>query len=225
MKKIQILGLALAALFALSAVMATMASAETTLLAEWLFNGAAVTAALPVETTGELTLTSLLLGVVGAAIKCAGIFDGTVNANGAGQVTALLNVAKEEIGKELVGLELICLVTVAGACGAVNAEARLWTDQLPWNTTLELMEAGAILNHFLSATAGYHVFCPTVMPVFEDLCFGLTSATMTNGATDVIGKFDTTSEAAKCSTGAEGMITGEGLTVDTAGGTLAVSSE
>jgi hypothetical protein len=55
--------LALFGVLAFSVFAAVSASAETTLLAEWLFNSAAVTALLPVETEGSIFLSTLVLGI------------------------------------------------------------------------------------------------------------------------------------------------------------------
>jgi hypothetical protein len=222
MKKLHVVLLALFAVFAFSAAIAGSASAETTLLAEWLFNGAAITALLPVETTGELLLETLVLGISAVDIDCSGIFDGSVGPNGEDEVTKLLNLAKEEIGSELTGLSLDCEVLTAVSQCLAGELAELWTDNLPWHTNLFLMESGVILDSFLGLP-GYHVFCP--IEGGENLCTGPTSTTMTNGATDVIGVFELANpEEASCSTGS-GMISGEGLTTDTEAGTLQVSSE
>src|ERR1700735_1074780 len=227
MKKYQAVLFALLAVLALAAVTAGSASAETTLLAGWLFNAAPVTALFTAGTSGELKLTTLVLGVTGVEVVCSGIFDGSVGPSGEDEVTALLNLAKEEISKTpLVGLSLDCEVIVGSStvrC-AVKELAELWPDALPWHTLLVLMESGAFLDLFLGAETGYHVFCPELGG--ENLCDGPTSTTMTNGATDVIGVFDATSEKASCTTGGTGAgdILGEGLTFEEPG-TLSVSSE
>src|SRR6202046_352914 len=139
MKKYQAVLFALLAVFALAAVTAGSASAETTLLAEWLFNAAAVTSLLPVETSGELKLSTLVLGINAVELLCSGIFDGSVGPSGEDEVTALLNLAKEEISKTpLTGLSLDCEVLV-GSTGAkclAKELAELWPDGLPWTTLL-----------------------------------------------------------------------------------------
>jgi hypothetical protein len=224
MKKLYIVFLALFAVLAFSAVAAGSASAEVTLLAEWLFNGAAITALLPVETTGELLLAILVLNLEVVAILCSGIFDGSVGPNGEDEVTKVLNLTKEEIGSNLVGLSLLCKVEVSfnKECGTVGETAELWVDNLPWHSNLFLMENELILDAFLGTSTtgpGYHVLCPNLK---ENLCVGPTSTTMTNLATDVEGAFDATSEKVPCTTG-EGVNTGTGLTFEEPG-TLQVSS-
>jgi hypothetical protein len=224
MKKLHIVFLALFAVLAFSAVAAGSASAEVTLLAEWLFNGAAITALLPLEATGEGLIATLVLGIEAVGILCRGIFDGSVGPNGEGEVTKVLNSAKEEIGSNLVGLSLSCEVETSfnSECGAVGGLAEIWVDNLPWHSNLFLMENELILDASLGTTItgpGYHVLCSNGK---ENLCVGPSSATMTNLATDVEAASDATSEKIPCTTG-EGDNTGTGLIFEEPG-TLQVSS-
>jgi hypothetical protein len=102
-----------------------------------------------------------------------------------------------------------------------------WPLNLPWLTELFLMESGAFLDRIFAGPngqPGYEMFCPTSGG--ENSCTGATSSTITNGATDVIGVFDATSEKGTCTLGGAGagdQEKGEGLTFET-GGTLSVSS-
>src|ERR1700691_2206326 len=97
MRKIQVLGVALLALFAFGALTAVSASATNTyLLAEWLLNGVAI--GLPaneinlVEIDGELLLedTKAVLGSP-AEVKCMGSLDGWVGLNSLGFTSEVLN--------------------------------------------------------------------------------------------------------------------------------------
>lgn len=108
--------------------------------AEWLLNGATIVSPVPVETPGEVTLDVLVLGALAVDIRCSLIFDGTVGPGATDLVEKILNLAKEEIGKELVGLGLSCEVITSAfeECGPVDGLAEVWTDSLPWMTTLEL---------------------------------------------------------------------------------------
>ena len=63
MKKIQTVVLACFVVFAFSAILAATASAETTLAAEWLHNGAAVTTTLTTESPGSIELEDIKLQV------------------------------------------------------------------------------------------------------------------------------------------------------------------
>ena len=89
MKKIQILGLSLVAVFALSASVASMASA-----AEWLVKGEALLTAAPSEGTGELELGDAKLGLL---MTCSGILVGTVGPGAADTVTEVLKLKQRSV--------------------------------------------------------------------------------------------------------------------------------
>jgi hypothetical protein len=141
MKKLQILGIALVAVFAFGVLVAASASATVTfLLAEWLVEGKAVAEGTEknVESTGTLLLedSKTLLGV--ADVLCSGILDGKVGFDGADTITELLNLAKEAISTTpLAGLALEC-TSDTSAC----EEPLVWAALLPWSTLLVLMEEG-----------------------------------------------------------------------------------
>jgi hypothetical protein len=240
MKKIQILGVALVALFAFSAISASLASAETTLLAEWLTGalGEKVTAELAAETSGTLKLSTLVIGINAVEIECVGAFAGTIGPNGTDKITALLNAAKEEISKTaLSGLELVCkvLVSVNKECGTVGvATADLWALNMPWTTNLELMESGAFLDRIFAGTAtkstqpGYEVVClEGGVAVSENTCHNNTSAEQKNVTGDVEGVFSAAvgTEKAECTTGEGDLTSTGGLTALVSGETLAIFSE
>jgi hypothetical protein len=165
MKKFQAVILALFAVSALGVVFAASASAEVTLLAEWLINAAVIPAGTTVEseTTGSLLLEDNKTPFGAAAVLCSAILDGTLGPNGEDLITAVLNLAKELIGEELVGLALEC--EGEKLC---STPALVWPDKLPWPTLLFLMENGEFLD--LVENAGYHNEC-TVLGIKEaDLC-------------------------------------------------------
>jgi len=96
-RKIQMLGLALLALCALSALMTASASAVLTFeLALWLLNGIDITSAVLVDSEGELTLTNLLNG---AAVLCSGLFEGTVEPESLDLVTMVYDLLSNLISK------------------------------------------------------------------------------------------------------------------------------
>jgi hypothetical protein len=114
---------------------------------------------------------------------------------------------------------------VYNECGAVGGLAELWVDNLPWLTLLVLMEPGGIfLDWFETGTGGlpgYHFLCSNGK---ENLCSGLTSATLTNVAGGVMSVFDATAESFSCTIGT-GETKGEGgITKDLEVGTLSISS-
>jgi len=146
MRKIQIIGLAFAAVFAFSMVSASGASALTlwdecmevpntglftnsdcNVLTtngpwEWL----PITVSTPVD---SLTTDLLLLstGVVSVEVLCEGSMDGTVGATGSGTVTELLNL-------EGLAISLTNLVVCTNVSGCPEPLAS--PENLPWNTQL-----------------------------------------------------------------------------------------
>jgi hypothetical protein len=171
MKKLYTVVLALFAVSALGAIVAASASAETVLLpGEWLANGAAIAAALPTETAGELLLEDT--GAPGSpAVLCSGIFLGTVNAGGLDTTTELLNLAKEAISlTPLTGLALIgndlpgqdCETELVCALGTDESPIEVWPVGLPWTTELFVMENGELLDLVTKTgggTFGYELLC------------------------------------------------------------------
>src|ERR1700734_3521182 len=112
MRKLQIVGLVFAAGFALSAIVASSAFAES----EWLFNTEKGTAELPVEISGEITLSD---NATGTEILCSGVFVGTVKEK-TDTITEVNNASlvKEE-ATNLAGAKVSavsCAFTKAGLC-------------------------------------------------------------------------------------------------------------
>jgi len=234
-------GLALFAVLAFSAIAATSAFAG-----EWLWEGNPITSELAVDAEGELLLTVLESGNVLVEILCSGLFEGTV-AGATALITDLwsLGSPQEEIGSlgDLNEKALGCLVE--GSAGGLtdctlNELASLTLDNLnlellaAWELTIELMTAGT--EEFLidfPSYAGYDVECLTPLGTLSVLCEGLTSGRLTNNvlAKDVEVLFGTGpgSESVPCvgAPNLTGDISNEGLTLGlithTGGGTLAVS--
>ena len=189
MKKFQAIILALAAVTAFAAVMVSSASAETTLLAEWLVGGAAVTTALNTETSGSLLLEDTKTPAGAAAVLCSAILDGTVNSNGNGTITGVLNLAKETIGELPSGLAL-------GPTDCFSEKVCSNTDVievrpvgLPWTTNLYLMENGEILVEVQKT--GYELACTVIVKV-EDTCTGNAAVPVINDS--VTGDAETPGE-------------------------------
>jgi hypothetical protein len=110
MKKLKIISWAFFTVFTLSAIVATGASAEETLLAEWLFNGAPVLVLLSVETALDFEQINLVLGIEAVKLLCSLALVGSVGPNGEDEVTELLDLALGVIGQNLVGKALSCEV-------------------------------------------------------------------------------------------------------------------
>jgi hypothetical protein len=178
MKKLQILGIALVAVFAFGVLVAASASAAPTfLLAEWLVNGVAIPEGteLATESTGTLELEDLktLLGV--SVVKCKGIMDGKVGFDGADTIAEVLNAAKELIGSLSSGIALVCEEAGEKVC----KEPLVWPLNLPWNTLLELMEQGTeiffadlILAGASGNPPGWEVECMKTFTTPVDQCTG-----------------------------------------------------
>lgn len=138
MRKIQLVGVVLLALFALGALTATSAMAST-LLAEWLLNGTAITTEVLIEGSGELLLedTKAILGSA-AAVLCSGIGVGWVGPNSLDWVSEVLNLNGEAISTTpLSGLSLEC--TPQTGC-ETNTSVLVWPIGLPYTSEVELVE-------------------------------------------------------------------------------------
>jgi hypothetical protein len=229
MKKLNIILLALVAVFAFSATVVGSASAETTLLAEWLVNGKAITAGTAFEAlTGE-TLTMGHLGL--AKVKCSWFFDGLVEADGKDLIESVLNLAGELLGEKLVGLAVSC--ESIETCEK-TADINIWPVNLPWATNLYLMENGEFLDLFSNGgkgNLGFTVECLVLGISIDEECTAETSVLMTNLATDVEGEFnlaELTTEKLEGTCKGEAQVgyqEGVGLTSLVNGEVLSVSSE
>ena len=176
MKQFRIVLVALLAVSALGAVLAVSASAETTLLAEWLENGNSIPAGVSreTETPGLFLLEDK--GAPGEASElCSAIADGIVEVNGLDEVLQILNLAKEKI-EALGGLALLGTGNKLPDCekektceeGTATKPMEVWPVGLPWHSTLFLMEDGKILD--LVENAAYELLCWVLLINVEDEC-------------------------------------------------------
>lgn len=204
MRKFHIVGLALMAVFAFSAVMVANASA-----AEWLCKEGGVfkacSAAKAVDSEGTLTLSdATLLGTI--TIECSGTNVGTVGPGAADSITEILDLAKAT-------KDILCKVTGGTAlCG--TAEALAEAIHLPWKTELlsttidDLTTSGA-------GNPGWHVVCSTGT---EDECTkALAELTMKNEANGTVDALFNAAENATCLNGV-GKVSGLVLILATATG-------
>ena len=172
MKKFYAVMLMLFAVIAFGAVVAGSASAETTLGAEWLENGSAITTTKASETVGALLLEDK---TVKAAVICHGSLDGTVGATGQDEITEVLNVAKEAVST-LGNLALLgtgsklpdCETETGCAEGTAASPIEVWPVGLPWKTQLFTMENGSVLD--LIENFGYEMLCLVLSINAEDAC-------------------------------------------------------
>jgi hypothetical protein len=189
MRKWQAILLMLVTVTAISITSASAASAETTLLAEWLVGGAAITAALSTETSGSWLLEDTKTPAGAMAFLCSTIFDGTSNSDGKGTITELLNLAKEKIGELPSGLALVSPTDCKAEklCSETGIEVR--PTGLPWATNLYLMENGEML--FEMQKVGYEISCTVIIKV-EDTCTGNVAVPVINDS--VTGDAETPGE-------------------------------
>lgn len=234
MKRIQILGIALVAVFAFSAVVASMASAVEFLLAEWLEAGAKITAAKASDgEASALELVSLNGGglKVKVIVLCSGILDGTVGPASEGSITELLTLAGVAISTTtLSGTGLVCT-------GDENCtEPLVWASGLPWKTELELMVDGTetfFVNLLISA--GYYVECLILGVSFNETCsVAETAVKTTNETGGLVGQefsdvFQVLAglKLANCTSGGTeaAEVNGLGTLLLTSGAALTASSE
>jgi hypothetical protein len=234
MKRHQILGLAFLALFVFSAILVASASAEVTLLAEWLVNGAAITATLASKITGEILFEdSKVLGVK-VDILCSYILDGTILIDGESEIIEILSLTGVLITKTpLTGEPLSC--ENKENCGAAGALALVYPLNLPWIDLLYLRENGQIWDDLTSKAAekaaagpGYEVECTILGTKITDECTSPAGLfefqVINNTAAELNGP---SAPNGNCTTGGAGDAVFEAfdapITVET--GTLTVSSE
>jgi len=192
MKRIQILGFALFAVFAFSAVMVSAAfAAEPTgnEPALWLTTGGVeINKEELSEAEGELELRDTKVPIIGAAaVLCSGILDGRVGPGGTDIITELLTLAGVKV-PELAegGTALLC--TALEGCEASTTDIELRPDFLPWLTTVLLMTLNSNLEPvelFLDLISeetiaklgepGYDLVCLVLGAAVEDLCSGPSS--------------------------------------------------
>jgi hypothetical protein len=231
MKKFQLFGVALVAVFAFAAMTVASASAAPVfLLAEWLVNGASIPAGTtkPTDAEGsEILIEETILGIK-IDVLCSGIFDGTVGANGADTITELLALG----GGAAITLANMLLCTNSANC----PEPLVAAINLPYTTTLELMEEEGVSSFAdlfagTGGAPGYEVEC--MGSGTADTCTGNVALEVKNEGTNVDGLFNDPynvlagNTLANCTVAgaAAGLVEGLGTTLLTEGGTLAVSSE
>jgi hypothetical protein len=223
MRKIHVLGVALFAALALSAV----ASSSAFAVSKVLLNNAEITTKIPFSV--ESDAGNLLLEDMGATgkpdILCSGFFDGTIEPGG---VLAFLEGVLTLTGENKANS--ISCVSDNGTCeGAVIVTAL----NLPWHLEVVLATIGGVehyLLHFLSGTEeankmpAYSVDCLVFGLLFEDVCQGLTFADLTENSTegDLLGVFSENTAitpAGNCSEGGveQGLLFGDGLITSTSG--------
>jgi hypothetical protein len=200
MSRIRIIGLALVAVFAMTAVAAASASAH-----EWQIGGKAIVTATVTKSKGTLTLTDKKGGIFKEEVKltCKGTDEGTVGPGAADTVTAVTATECK---------------TEKGTCPSPTAKA----THLPWKTELVSGTGSEVRDTITSGGSGepgYNVVCAGLV---EDECVGNTSTKAENTTGGVNEIFDANSANAKCSRGGAnaGEVRGTDLIESPTGGVL-----
>jgi hypothetical protein len=220
MRKIQIIGLALVAMFAFGAIAASSALAAE----EWVVDNVAAAGPVAVQTTGTVLLTDLNVPALKEAVTvtCQGILDGTVTTAGKDEITEVLNSAGTEKIGELGGKALLCN-NEAKQCEH-STEVEVFVEKLNWTSQLTLSGTEWIDT---TSTPAYEVICLILLIPNVDLCEGVVAAKLENdaGEMDVLASINA-QNAATCTQ--SGGLTGdieaaEGLIATTAGLSLAMN--
>ena len=222
------IGIALAAVFALAAMTASSAFAAS----EWLFEGATFTGELPVDWEGTLELINHQGGIVGDVIvDCSGLFEGTVS-GGAGGAATITDAMDLSVPQMIAGtLDATDPNKTPISCEGLRiceGLVEVWGDNLNlelgsiWALKLDLegMEATDYLVDF-PTNSGYDMKCKTVIGTQENLCEGLVSELLTNEVGGVLAEF-LGEDGFTCTMGV-GLIIGGSLMAHTGGGTISVS--
>jgi len=171
MKKISLVGLALVAVCAFSALSAVSAFAVLTYdTAQWLVGGVQPTAAVAADTLGELLFENTKLA---ANFLCSGLFEGTVGPAGLGTVTAVFDlngVLIEELDPSTATGGLSCVADTS-TCGNGT---EIWPVNLPFLTVVVLdLETGLfyalVVKNANGLNPAYKILCLSIINV-EQLC-------------------------------------------------------
>ena len=216
MRKIQIV-LALVATFAFAAISAASASAEETLLAEWLVDGAALTGNVASVSEGELLLEDMGAGI---DVLCSGKFVGTIGVDGADSITLVEDLE----GKDN---SLNCTLSAKGTCEEANgSKITVFPQKLPWTTKLVLMENGEFLDE-ITGEPGYLIECKIFGIKIDDTCTGDTQTqekNITGGVESNFSETETITPTGNCTAGGAGLGLTVGSNVTTSPNGLTISS-
>jgi hypothetical protein len=226
MRKIQLLGLALVAVFAFSAVGAASAFAES----EFLLNEKMITENTAAEGEGELTLITVKVPLLTKVeVLCSGILHGEILSADPKHIliTSVLDLFSHNI-------------TELGATNEFGAECEnvlhcleplVYVDNLPWLAQVELMTDGSTLLDLTEdeeepkGLPGYEIVC--MGSTLEDLCEGLVGFLLTNGMSDVVAgitqaEMEAEKEAGTCTVG-EGYVSTDVSLISSPSGSLSIS--
>lgn len=187
MTRLRILGLALVAVFAMGAVVASAAMASP----EWLENGSPLTSKVAITSKGTLKLSDTGTPIGTVTVTCAGTDKGTIGPGAEDEVTEIKASS----------------CTSSQCSGTPTAEAVNIAPTLAggiWQTKLETV--GTEIRDKITTTSGtkvvgWTVHCTILGKTETDTCTSASSSTkMTNNKTtgNVEAEFEAKSPKAKC---------------------------
>jgi hypothetical protein len=209
------------AMFAMSAVAASSASAAEELPHEWLLNGLLIAKPIKIHSLFLILLTDLHATGGEVKVHCKGFNSGTVGPHALDLV--------ETVTAELLGTndKVPCTFDKAGACLTSTAPTLL-ALHLPWHTHIYL-EGTEVRDDIVSdgnGDPGWAVTCKTIIGNVTDDCTApLGSAALENiMGGGVLALFDALTPAANCSQGGAlaGHVTGD-ITLHSPSPTLLLS--
>jgi hypothetical protein len=204
----------------LGAVIVIPASAAETLLAEWLINGAAITSLTSTSIESRVLLEDEKVPIAGkVAVVCEGVLDGSVGANGEGEITEILTLSGFAINS---GNPLSCEKETA-----CEEAGKVVPIGLPWHGLLILEETGIFKSVIQQSTAGVEITCKVFGISETDTCTatGNSGPKSTNGTSDAVMSAEAVTPKGNCSLGGTGsskvqIIEGLEATLE---GTLSIS--
>jgi hypothetical protein len=173
MRKFQLLGAALVAMFSFGVLASSASAVNTFLLAEWLVGGHPVVSELLVEISGELLLEDTKVPLIGKAmILCSGLFDGWVGPHSLDWISEILTLSGVAVSNvDLSGASLDC--TPQTGCES-NTPGLVWFFGLPKETEVELLEGDTPTPIFIDLIFGnfgfHYTECLVLGVPQEDLC-------------------------------------------------------
>jgi hypothetical protein len=172
MRNIQLIAIVGFSLFMIGVVAASAASAEVTLLAEWLVGGKPISTSVAVKSTGTVDFTDSNTLFGSATVACSGDTGlGTIGPDGTGEVTSILNSAGHPIEAELKGEGGLC--EGIKTCEKDATETEGWPLKLPVLGLLFLLESGnfTVLGYTPgSKGVGAEFKCLVLGTLIEDTC-------------------------------------------------------
>jgi hypothetical protein len=202
MKRSQIVVLAFLAVFALSAVIVSSASAEVTLLAEWLLGGEKVVTLLAMSLTGTYLFEDTNNK---GAVTCEATWDGSAGPNGEGEITQILT--KGGVAASLTVPITACTADTGSSC-AKEPDIELSPVGLPWHTNLSLMENGAFLFESRGSgpggLGGWEIVCLVAGIKVTDTCEEASDSILVENVTEGTEEVGAETPSANCSLGGTG---------------------